>query len=491
MSSALLNAGAITQETLELAKQTFADPRTRVAPGALQKAGINIAENLVGISLEAPSKKLFPVYSPLRNKFARIAAPVGATATQWRSITAINSANVWPGVAENARNSFMTTVTESKSATFVTLGFDDYVGFEALARSKSFEDVRATAAINLLYATMIGEEKVLLGGQSTNIGPPGTLTATPSASGGTLATGTYAARVTALVLRGFDKAEKAPPNNIAEADGESTPSDATGISVTGPNGSVALTWPALKGAVAYNVFFTSAGGAVATARWTATVTVNAYTVTAVPAGGNQVANTTNKTGDAKEFDGIIGQIEVNASPAALFKSMDNVVLTSDTAGGITEFDDIMKAMWDNYRLGPSEILVNSAQARDITKKIGSSSNLAYRVYLQDGQRNIVGGIFVGSYLNKFASSFAEGFPNEVPIRIHPYVPNGTILFPVYALPYPNNQVPNVWEVETLQEYTQYEFALTSRRYEFGIYAQEVLKGYFPKAQAAIVNVKEG
>ena len=148
-------------------------------------------------------------------------------------------------------------------------------------------------------------------------------------------------------------------------------------------------------------------------------------------------------------------------------------------------------MWDTYRLGPDMILVNSQQAADITKLIGSSSNLAYRIVLQDGQRNVVGGMFVGSYLNKFASSFAEGIPNEVPIFIHPYMPPGTILLPVMRLPYPNNQVPNVWEIETLQEYTQYEWALTQRKYEFGIYWQSVLKPYFPKAQGYIQCIKAG
>lgn len=489
MTTGLVPAGAITQETLELAKQAFADPRSRIGPGLeLKKAGINIAENLVGINLEAPSKKLFPVYSPLRNRFARVKSPVGASAVQWRSILKINKDNVSLGVAENTRNSFVTTETESKTAAFVSLGLDDYVGFEALSRSKGFEDVRATAAVNLLYAVMIGEECVILGGQATNIGPVGTVTGTANVGTGSLAAGTYIVSVSALTLcRGFKKAEKAA--GVAEADGETTATNSAGVAIAGPTDSIDVAWPALKGAVAYNVFMDD--GAAGAKRFVKTVFTNRTNVAAYP-GAGAAPNTLNKSGSALEFTGVIGQIETDANlPAAHFKSLDDATLTSDGAGGIVEFDDILKSMWDNFRLGPTAILVNSAQSRDVTKKIGSSSNLAYRIYLQDGQRNVVGGIYVGSYLNKYASSFAEGFPNEVPIKIHPDLPTGTIVFIVESLPYPSNQVPNVWEIEALQEYTQYEWALASRRYEFGIYFQEVLKGYYSRAQAVLVCVKEG
>jgi hypothetical protein len=52
--------GALTEETINLAKTAFASGPTSQVPG-LAKAGINIAQGLVGYNLEAPSKKLFPV----------------------------------------------------------------------------------------------------------------------------------------------------------------------------------------------------------------------------------------------------------------------------------------------------------------------------------------------------------------------------------------------------------------------------------------------
>jgi hypothetical protein len=479
---------AITEETLNIAKAAFgAGPS---AAQGLAKAGYNIAQGLVGINLEAPSKKLFPVYSPLRNKLARVKAPVGSTAVQWKAITQLNSKNQWPGVAENTRNGFVTTVTQSFTANFATLGQDDYVGFEALAQSKGFEDIRATAALNLLYQCMISEEKVILGGNTANIGRPASgSVAASQTTGGTLASATYILKVSALVFRGWDKNQKAGSGvggsaGATSADGE-TDATSVSISTTGATGAVSLTWTAVLGAVAYNVFIDDGAGGAQT--WSQTVYVNAATVTALGTGVAPNASGNDLTGSALEFDGLISSIEKNG----IVTCLNNAKLTSDNAGGINEIDTILKTMWDKYRLGPSEILVYSTEAQTITKLIGASSNLAYRVVLQDGQRNVTGGIFVGSYLNKFASSFAEGFPNEVQIRIHPNMPPSTILFPVYALPYPNNQVPNVWEMECLQEYTQYEWALTQRQYEFGIYFMEVLKSYFPAAQAALTCIKAG
>jgi len=468
---------AITQETIDLAKAAIAAGPS-VAGAGLAKAGINVATGLIGINLEAPSKKLFPVYRPLGNKIARVSAPVGSTAVQWKSVDGINTANLWPGVAENARNSFNTTGVTPHTASYATLGHEDYVGFEALMQSKSYEDVRAMAALNLLYSVMVSEEKVILGGQSTDIANPGTLTGTASATGGSLAADTYIIYVSALTLRGYDKAEKAAATALA--DGESLATGTGGITTTGATSVIKLSWAAVAGAVAYNVFTKKGAGGV---QWKATVTTNRYTVTSVGVVA-VICNVSNETGSSLEYTGIIGQI----AAAGTVTSLNNAALTSDGAAGIVEFDAVLMAMWDSYRLGPTQIICNAAQAKDITAKIGGSTPLSLRVVLQDGQRNIVGGIFVGSYLNKFASSFAEGFPNEVPIKIHPNCPPGTIIFLVETLPYPNNQVPNVWEMEVLQEFTQYEFALVNRRYEFGIYCMEVLKGYFPAAQKLLTCV---
>lgn len=68
--------------------------------------------------------------------------------------------------------------------------------------------------------------------------------ATPSTTGGTLATGTYYYKITAI-----------------NANGESLGSNEESAAVTGPTGSVALTWNSVSGATSYRVYRgTTAGG---------------------------------------------------------------------------------------------------------------------------------------------------------------------------------------------------------------------------------------
>jgi len=108
--------------------------------------------------------------------------------------------------------------------------------------------------------------------------------------------------------------------------------------------------------------------------------------------------------------------------------------------------------------------------------------------------DVVGGIFVNGYLNKFASTISQQsgspIPDIIPIMVHPFLPPGTILFLSERLPYANNNVPNVFEVETQQEYADFEWARNQRKYEHGIYANEVLKLYFPAGSGIIRNVAD-
>ncbi len=80
---------------------------------------------------------------------------------------------------------------------------------------------------------------------NVRLAPPGSLAASPSASGGTLASGTYFYQAIAL--------DAAGGTTVAS-------NEATAV-VTGPNGSVSLTWSAVTGASSYRVYRgTSSGG---------------------------------------------------------------------------------------------------------------------------------------------------------------------------------------------------------------------------------------
>ena len=145
-------------------------------------------------------------------------------------------------------------------------------------------------------------------------------------------------------------------------------------------------------------------------------------------------------------------------------------------------------MWDNYRLSPDTMWVSSQEALNISKKILSGSvNAAQRFVFETSQNALGGGVMVRTYLNRFSMQGGA----VVDIKIHPNMPAGTVLFTTKILPYPLSGVGNVMQIRTRQDYYQIEWPLRSRRYEYGIYADEVLQHYFPPSLALITNIGNG
>jgi hypothetical protein len=71
------------------------------------------------------------------------------------------------------------------------------------------------------------------------------------------------------------------------------------------------------------------------------------------------------------------------------------------------------------------------------------------------------------------------------------MPKGTMLFLTEVLPYPINNVPNVFEMKLRRDYYQVAWPLREETYEFGVYFDGVLAHYFPPSMAIITNIPNG
>ena len=93
------------------------------------------------------------------------------------------------------------------------------------------------------------------------------------------------------------------------------------------------------------------------------------------------------------------------------------------------------------------------------------------------------------YFNPFALNGGL----KIPVRIHPRVPPGTIIGFAENLPiqYQSNEVPNVAEVKTRQDYYQIDWPVVTRQRQVGVYAEEVLAIYAPFAMGVITNIGNG
>ena len=94
---------------------------------------------------------------------------------------------------------------------------------------------------------------------------------------------------------------------------------------------------------------------------------------------------------------------------------------------------------------------------------------------------------------EMAVPFALDGGYKIPVKIHPFMPPGTIVGWAENLPaqYQSSNVPNVAEVKTRRDYYRMDWPLKTRAYEFGVYAEAVLAVYAPFAMGVIGNIANG
>ena len=180
---------------------------------------------LVAYDLQPKALTLYPVITPIRNRIPRI-GPHGGTATNWKAITGINTAHMALGISEGNRGGIPATSTRNYMATYKSFGMEDNVTFEADYAAQGFDDVKALAIEGLLRAVMIGEEELIIGGNtSLQLGVTPTPTLIASGSGSSLAAAALTVQVAALSPRGYATASVAGgvPSTVTRtnADGSS------------------------------------------------------------------------------------------------------------------------------------------------------------------------------------------------------------------------------------------------------------------------------
>lgn len=505
--------GGTTQETLALLKVAQASPddilKSFVQPGSA-------TTGLQAYNLEGPSKKLYPVLTPLRNSIARIGGGY-ATQANWKAITNINVNNMRAGVAEGKRGGNIQHAQAEYFAAFRGFGLENNVTFEANYASKNYEDVRALAVMQTLEATMIQEERLILGGNtSVNLGTTPTPTLAGSGTGGTLAAATWSVICVGLGLQAyldvvgvnngstgqyFDAATAIVPGQITRTNADGT-SDTFGggsaqksasatVVTTGSTSSIGASVTPVAGVVGYAWFVGPAGSE----RLNAVTSINSVVITAASNGAAQLASTltaADSSTSALDFDGLLYQAVKSGSGAYVVNQATGAAgtgtpLTSDGAGGIVEFEQAFVYFFNRYRLSPTKIYVSAQELINITKKIignGGAPLLRLNANINAQTNAIAAGVVVGSYWNKVVG-------REVPLVVHPNMPAGTIFFYTENLPYPLANVSNVAQMLLRQDYYQIEWPLRSRKYEYGVYADGVLQHYAPFSMGVLGNVGNG
>lgn len=500
-----------SQETLDLLKTAQSAPMD-IAKSFIQPNAPT--EGLQAYNLEAPSKKLYPILTPLRNSIARVSGGY-ATQANWKAITNINVGNQRAGISEGQRGGVIEHDTKEYFASFRGFGLEDNVTFEATYASKNFEDVKALAVTQLLEATMVQEERLILGGNtSVNMGTTPTPTLVAGGSG-ELAEATYSVICVALGIQAyldtvgvnngssgqyFNADYAIVPSRITRTNADGTSNTFGGgsarksasatVATTGATGSIKASVSAVKGAVGYAWFMGVAGSE----KLVACTSINSVVINKVAGSSAQLASTlvdSDNSTSQLDFDGLFYQAVKDGSNAYI-KQMPNGVagvgtpLTSDGAGGIAEFEEAFIHFYNRYRIGKFTIHVSSQELVNITKKIIGNSGAPLLRLTTDASNPsaIQAGLVVGDYLNKVTGDMCS-------IKVHPNLPAGTIFFMAETLPYKMGNVGNTCQMLMRQDYYQLEWALKTRRYEYGVYADGVLQHYAPFSMGIISNIANG
>jgi hypothetical protein len=384
--------------------------------------------------------------------------------------------------------------------TLQTISLMNAVSFQAQWRGRSLEaDVRARRVAELLYQLKITEERWLLGASAYLMVPPAPLLST-SATGGTIAAGTYWVKVTAK-----------------NAQGETTGSAVAKITTTGTTSTITIVIYTVPNATQYNVYIASgatypgdaaawlqAGISGANAQQPAVgaqvtladgVTVMpsgevtpAYitvTLTTPPATSgtalSSVAQNTAKTfvdggGNVLMWDGLIAQALNNTSGGGTLGSQ--VAQVADTVAGklaLSDIDNLLASMYLQAAGDPDYLVMNPLDNVRLTNLVVNAGQLRYVVQASAGgtadQGDLTAQYRVTRYLNKSTGK-------EMPIILDRYCPQGHLVFLPLSVPFPVPEISNAVEVETNQEYWGVDFAITDSNFKFANYVDETLKVYF-------------
>lgn len=495
--------------------------------------GISTGTGLTPYALATPGKYLSPFLAPLYYAIKRTV--VGGNQFNAKRILAIDQGGGFGFVAEATGNTagradYVPITTDNFNMLFACLGADEYLTTWAQYASKSTVDggdfnlQELTALVGLQAYIMRWEWAQLYANGGANntvattaLGVPATPLVTTQQAASTVgsltASTSYDIYVSALSGLGIKTGAKGRVSSV-DSEGESMPSTVLTVSTAASgDGSksitIYLTGATIpRGCAGLNVYVCANGG---TPLWVKTVynsgwdgftsgakptlsSTNAIIIDHLGT-ANHTVNTADTTLDANAFAGMNTLIcrdpNVNTSFAngdatsgPYLSDLGAAKFTGDSTTGVNEFDLLMLAAWENFRISPTEFTMNARDAKAATRIILGSSAPVMRVELTDGMQGVKGTIIATEQLNPY---IASGIP--VKFQIHPYLTRGTVLSRCDRIQdfFPQAGVAQSFEVLLGFDALRLDFAQTGLKRETGTYGFGGMLNLFPGSTGAIIN----
>jgi len=428
--------------------------------------------------LQQPAKKTFPVRSPFRNSLPRV--PGEGTATHYKIIQGISNSGA--GGVANLRISIaelpqltqngvtlnlppeITYAAADGTTSFVPLGLGSSASMIAQIAGRNYQDLRALAALSTLQSMMMGEDRMDWSGRTAALGAPTLAVAAQTPSTGFSAltgvtTNVYvkATQVTMIGESAGSAAQSAAPSAAQDVLCTITPATTNG------------------NAEAFNIYVsTGAADPGDGSRFFAGTTGYAKFELggALPTSGATVP-TSDTTNSANDYLGVFRQLDVDAS-------FYNKALDTDLA--LADIDNACVDRFDNYKVYLEEVWTTVRIRQRIKDQVLNNGTNASGYRIELGQDGEVLGLVVSGVLNPASNG-------NMPLNIEPWFKPGNLALLSRTLPFPDSQIPNVWEMKLPQDYLAIDWPVIDMNYRNSVIAYGALIGYFPAANAWIRRIK--
>jgi len=457
---------------------------------------------------------LIPVVTPWRDRVARKLSPDGNPYAVWRAIMNLTNSQPDPSMGFDYAANEVQFQEQDFQARYKPTGFAGLVTQDAFDLARGYGDPYAIATFQTLNQVLIGDDRKLMGAQSFALAAASAPTLTGHTTGGTIA-------VSSLYIGVAGRTGSGYYYGSGNSQGNST--QITGLS--GSTNSVTATTTSLKGAVAYDWFYSANG---TTWYYYTTTTVNTVLITATISSNNALPSATtcpdmstswkgtassvptynasadNGSANANDYDGLLASLSgdynsngqwvqpgTGTANPAINNTLGGAALTL-TGGTVTEIEEyIFLPLWNQVKCSPNAVMLNAYHAQEIANLIlGSSSATTFLNTDSSGRISVTAGGRVGEIVNAPAGG------NTVPIEVHVSIPPGTIVGRTDRVPFPQANISSVFEYRALRDTAQFDYGISrvagtaggGPRKEFEIRSVGSFLTRAPVAQAVLQNV---
>jgi hypothetical protein len=471
-----------------------------------------LSSGFVPFDLVAPSRLIYPVYSPLRNKVPRVAGQ--GTSHRAKLVTGISGSQT--GVATQRIS--ISEIPQSQSINgnwplnlpaagaqqavdmnipYKFFGLSESLSWLAQFAGQGFEDISALANLVLLQEFMLGEEYTLLSGTSAALAAP----ATPTLAKRTATSGETA-------LSGLGSNDLFVLVTALNYFGETTVTSTAAL-VASANGDVVdVTIVPVNGAYTYNIYVGQAASSqpANSAMWLMAAGVGATTFTlqgAVPTSGTNPPTVDSGTSASTDYEGWLSILDGHAGGKAGGAGVYPLGFTGSYINksvgetlSHTVLFNALSAMWNGkgtgnssttggFRADPAELVVEGSDSSRLAEEViaaGGATN--YRLFLT---QNDIGSITTGGAVSEIQNPITRSI---VRIVVHPWLTQGTAFLNSYTLPMSWSNVTNVWENVMVQDYLSINWPVIDASFRYSIYMFGSLVNYAPQYGGVLQGLQQ-